>query len=297
MIRKIIFSAGIIFIFLTGCLIAFSSVDGFSHNDNSSRFSLATSPDSWIIIYEDGKTTIRNVTRENIVYTIKPLNREGKPEKKEIKPDEVHEFPRGVVMEITFQRVGREITYKVSPGKSYSFRYNENELLELYEGSHGREDAVDLAPYVPTPLPVVDRMLEMADLDEDDMLYDIGCGDGRIVINAAKIYGARGVGIDIDPQRIKESKQNAKAAGVEKLVKFIKKDALKVDISKATVVTLYLLPESNELLRPILEERLNPGVLVVSHNYSIPGWEDKELDFATVLDEEGQEHYVYLYKR
>jgi len=80
-------------------------------------------------------------------------------------------------------------------------------------------------------------------------------------------------------------------------VKFIKKDATKVDISKATVVTLYLLPESNELLRPILEEQLKPGTLVVSHNYSIPGWKDKESDFATVLDEEGQEHYVYLYKR
>lgn len=297
MIRKIVLSAGFISIVLTGCFIAFISAEDFSHNVSGSRFALSSSLEPSLIKHEDGKTTIRNVTRENIVYTIKPLNRDGKLEKKEIKPDEVHEFPRGVIMEITFQRVGREITYKVSPGKSYSFRHNENELLELYEGSHGREDAVDLAPYVPTPMPVVDKMLEMADLDEDDILYDIGCGDGRIVINAAKIYGARGVGIDIDPQRIKESKQNAKAAGVEKRVKFIKKDALKVDISKATVVTLYLLPESNELLRPILEEKLKPGTLVVSHNYSIPGRENKEADFTTVLDEEGQEHYVYLYRR
>jgi len=297
MIRKIVLSAGFISIILTGCFIAFNSAEDLSHNVSGSRFALSSSPGPSLIKPENGKTTIRNVTRENIVYTVKPLNRDGKLEKKEIKPDEVHEFPRGLEMEITFQRVGREITYKVSPGKSYSFRYNENELLELYEGSHGREDAVDLAPYVPTPMPVVDKMLEMADLDEDDILYDIGCGDGRIVINAAKKYSARGVGIDIDPQRIKESKQNAKAAGVEKRVKFIKKDALRVDISKATVVTLYLLPESNELLRPILEEKLKPGTLVVSHNYSIPGWENKEADFATVLDEEGQEHYVYLYKK
>ncbi len=297
MIKKVILSAGFISIFLTGCLLAFIPVEEFSYHIGSRWHPLSMSSDSWIMEHEDGKATIRNVTRENIVYTIKPLNREDKQERKEIRPDEVHEFPRGVIMEITFQRVGREITYKVSPGKSYSFRYNEHELLELYEGSHGREDAVDLAPYVPTPMPVVDKMLEMAELDEDDVLYDIGCGDGRIVINAAKIYGARGVGIDIDPQRIKESKENAKEADVEKLVKFIKKDALKVDISKATVITLYLLPESNELLRPVLEERLKPGTLVVSHNYSIPGWKEKELDLTTVLDEEGQEHYVYLYKR
>lgn len=297
MIKRMIFSAGFISILLTGCLLALIPEGEFNHHIGNHQLPLNTSQDSGIIKSENGKTTIRNVTRENIVYTSKPLNRAGKLEKKEIKPNEVHEFPRGVVMEITFQRVGREITYKVSPGKSYSFRYNENELLELYEGSHGREDAVDLAPYVPTPMPVVDKMLEMAELDEDDVLYDIGCGDGRIVINAAKTYGSRGVGIDIDPQRIKESKEKAEAAGVKKLVKFIKKDALKVDISKATVITLYLLPESNELLRPILEERLKPGTLVISHNYSIPGWEEKELDLATVLDEEGQEHYVYLYKR
>lgn len=297
MIRKTILLVGFISIVLTGYFFVYISAEDFSYNVSECRVALPSSPEPALFKHEDGRATIRNVTRENIVYTIKPLNQEGKQEKKQIKPDEVHEFPRGVEMEITFQRVGREITYKVSPGKSYSFRYNENELLELYEGSHGREDAVDLAPYVPTPMPVVDKMLEMADLDEDDILYDIGCGDGRIVINAAKKYGSRGVGIDIDPQRIKESKENAKAAGVKKLVKFIKKDALKVDISKATVVTLYLLPESNELLRPILEERLKSGTLVLSHNYSIPGWEDKELDFTTVLDEEGQEHYVYLYRR
>ena len=297
MVRKVILSAGFITILLTGCLLAFISVEDFNQNVGSSGFSSDFFLDSSVVKNEDGKTTIRNVTRENVIYTIKPLNRNGDKERREIKPDEVHEFPRGVVMELTFQRVGRDITYKISAGKAYSFRYNENELLELSDGAHGREDAVDLAPYVPTPLPVVEKMLEMANLDEDDVLFDIGCGDGRIVINAAKKYGARGVGIDIDPQRIKESKENAKAADVKKLVKFIKKDALKVDISKATVVTLYLLPESNELLRPVLEEQLKPGALVVSHNYSIPGWEERELDLATVLDEKGQEHYVYLYKR
>jgi len=297
MTKKTLLLAGFISILLTGCLLAFFSMDTSNHNITSFLFSSVSCSDSSIVRNEDGKTTIRNVTRETVIYTIMPLNWDGETEKRAIKPDEVHEFPRGVIMEITFQRVGRDITYKISAGKAYSFRYNENELLELYEGSHGKKDVVDLAPYVPTPLSVVDKMLEMADLDEDDVLYDIGCGDGRIVINAAKKYRAQGVGIDINPWRIRESKENAKAAGVENLVKFIHKDALKVDISKATVVTLYLLPESNELLRPILEYRLNPGVLVVSHNYSIPGWEEKELDFVTVLDEEGNEHYIYLYKR
>jgi len=105
------------------------------------------------------------------------------------------------------------------------------------------------------------------------------------------------VGIDIDPVRIKESKANAKENGVEQLVKFREEDATKTDISPATIVTTYLLPESNELLRPKFERELKPGTLVVTHNYVIPGWEAKEIDSATVTDTEGKSHSVFLYKR
>jgi hypothetical protein len=117
------------------------------------------------------------------------------------------------------------------------------------------------------------------------------------VITAAKKHGAHGVGIDIDLKRIEESKAGARKAGVEHLVDFRLEDAMKADISKATVVTLYLLTKSNELLRPVLEKKLNSGVYVVSHNYSIPGWDKKEIDFFTILDAYGEEHYIYLYQR
>jgi SAM-dependent methyltransferase len=107
-------------------------------------------------------------------------------------------------------------------------------------------------PYVPTPEPLVDKMLEMAAVTASDVVYDLGCGDGRIVITAAKKYGARGIGVDIDPQRIKESNANAKAAGVTDRVTFSRQDLFKMELREATVVMLYLLPEINLKLRPKL---------------------------------------------
>ncbi|UCE23005.1 MAG: methyltransferase domain-containing protein [Candidatus Aminicenantes bacterium] len=200
-------------------------------------------------------------------------------------------------MDIYFKRDEETISYRLDAGMPYSFRYNENDELELYEGSHGRTDAPDLAPFVPTPMAVVEKMLEMAEVDRNDILYDLGCGDGRIVILAATKYGARGIGIDIDPQRIKEANAAAKKAGVEKMVEFRLGDVTKVDFSKATVITLYLLEESNELLRPLFDKLLKPGIMVVSHNYPIPGWERKEISFTSLRAEDGEEHDVYLYRR
>lgn len=138
-----------------------------------------------------------------------------------------------------------------------------------------------LAPYVPTPQDVVDRMLSLAEVTSNDVVYDLGCGDGRIPITAAKTYGARGVGVDIDPQRIAEANVNAKAAGVEKLVSFRLQDAMTVDVSDATVVTLYLLSSANLKLRPLLTKRLKPGARIVSHAFSMGDWPpDKVVDFA-----------------
>jgi ribosomal protein L11 methylase PrmA len=144
---------------------------------------------------------------------------------------------------------------------------------------------------------VVDKMLKLAGVGQDDVLFDLGCGDGRIVITAARKFGTRGVGIDIDPQRIEESVRAAKEAGVEALVEFRLQDVMKADIRKATAVTIYLLPESNALLRPILEAQLKPGTPVVSHNYSIPGWAEKEVDYFTIQDGTGQEHTIFVYCR
>ena len=115
-------------------------------------------------------------------------------------------------------------------------------------------------PYVPTPQEVVDRMLALAGVGKNDVVLDLGCGDGRIPITAAKAFGAKGIGVDIDPQRIAEANANAKAAGVSHLVTFKLEDAMTTDLSQATVVTLYLLSSSNLKLRPILTRQLKPGV-------------------------------------
>jgi SAM-dependent methyltransferase len=127
-------------------------------------------------------------------------------------------------------------------------------------------------PYVPTPQPVVDAMLEMAKVTSQDVVYDLGCGDGRIPITAAQKYGARGVGIDIDPARIAEATENAKAAGVTGKVTFLNQDLFASDFSSATVVTLYLLPRLNEKLIPTLKA-LKPGTRIVSHAFDMgPSW-------------------------
>jgi len=123
--------------------------------------------------------------------------------------------------------------------------------------------------FVPTPQEVVDAMLKLAKVTKNDVIYDLGSGDGRIPITAAKTYGARGVGIDIDPQRIKEATENLKTAGVSDRVKFLNQDLFTTDISEATVVTLYLLPSLNAKLIPKLNKELKPGTRIVSHAFDM----------------------------
>jgi ribosomal protein L11 methylase PrmA len=123
--------------------------------------------------------------------------------------------------------------------------------------------------FVPTPQAVVDAMLKLAKVTKNDVVYDLGSGDGRIPIAAAKTYGARGVGIDIDPQRIREATENLKTAGVGDRVKFLNQDLFTTDISEATVVTLYLLPSLNLKLLPKLNRELKPGTRIVSHAFDM----------------------------
>jgi SAM-dependent methyltransferase len=137
-------------------------------------------------------------------------------------------------------------------------------------------------PYVPTPQPVVDEMLKLAKVTGDDVVYDLGCGDGRIVVTAAKELGARGVGVDIDPARIKDSIANARKAGVSDQVKFTRGDLFKMDLSEATVVTLYLLPEINRKLRPKLFRELKPGTRIVSHEFDMGDWKPEKSVRVTI---------------
>lgn len=152
------------------------------------------------------------------------------------------------------------------------------------EGGYGGD-----VPYVPTPQPVVDAMLKVASVAKDDIVYDLGCGDGRIVVTAAKTYGAHGTGFDLNPERIKEAHENARQAGVEKLVKFVEKNLFETDLSGASVVTLYLLPDVNLRLRPKLLRELKVGSRIVSHAFDMGDWKpDKKLDI------EGRLVYFWL---
>jgi len=126
--------------------------------------------------------------------------------------------------------------------------------------------------YEPSSMEQVQEMLRLAGVKKSDIVYDLGCGDGRIVITAAKEYGARGVGIDIDPQRTDEAEANAKAAGVTKLVKFRNEDLFEADVREATVVMLYLWPWINLKLRPKLLKELKPGTRIVSHYHDMGDW-------------------------
>lgn len=135
--------------------------------------------------------------------------------------------------------------------------------------------------FVPTPNDVVSKMLEMAAVTANDVVYDLGCGDGRIVITAAQRYGARGVGIDIDPERIREANDNLKRAKVAGKVRFIQGDLFEADISEATVVALYLLTELNLKLRPKLMRDLHPGTRVVSHAFAMGDWKPERTEFVS----------------
>ncbi|MFQ5733972.1 MAG: methyltransferase domain-containing protein [Planctomycetaceae bacterium] len=147
--------------------------------------------------------------------------------------------------------------------------------------------------YVPTPNDVVGRMLKVAKVKKGDVVYDLGCGDGRIVVAAAKKYGCKGIGFDIDPQRLKESNANVKKAGVGKLVKIMDKDIFKTDLSKASVITLYLLPSLNRRLIPQLN-KMKPGSRIVSHEYGMRGIKpDKVIHMKS--REDNAEHTIYLW--
>jgi len=151
-----------------------------------------------------------------------------------------------------------------------------------------------LAPNIPTPQDVVDRMLALAEVTSKDIVYDLGCGDGRVVITAAKKYGARGVGLDIDKDRIDESRRNAREAGVSSLVRFERGDVLEANVSDATVVTLYLVSSANLKLRPILTKQLPAGARIVSHSFGMGDWQPDKVDKFT--DGRGDQRVLYLWR-
>lgn len=191
---------------------------------------------------------------------------------------------------------GEERIYETPPlvaGKIYTYQIKatwEDTTFQIVRMAApkvqaGKETIIDLRPgskdgsssqiiYVPTSEAVVAKMMEMAKLTKDDVVFDLGCGDGRIVVTAAKKVGARGVGIDLDPVRVKEARANVEKEKVGKHVEIRHGDALKVaDLNEATVIMLYMLPEFMEKLKPIVLKECKPGTRIVAHDYPFPGWE------------------------
>ena len=148
-------------------------------------------------------------------------------------------------------------------------------------------------PYVSTPQVVVEEMLRLAEVRKDDFLIDLGSGDGRIPITAASHFGARALGVDIDPGRIAESRANAKAAGVSARVEFVNGNLFEMDLSRASVLTMYLLPEVNLRLRPKLLQTLRPGTRVVSHAFTLGDWKPDKT--VKVMGEDGDEYTLHLW--
>jgi hypothetical protein len=155
------------------------------------------------------------------------------------------------------------------------------------------DEGKKIVPYVPTPQEVVERMLELAQVKKGDVVYDLGSGDGRIVVTAAKKYGVKAIGFEIDPERIKESHENIKKAGVGHLVEIRQQDIRTVDLSPASVLTMYLLPEVNLMIRPNIWKQMKPGSRVVSHDFDMGDW--KPLKTENVKDASGWDHTLYLW--
>ena len=150
-----------------------------------------------------------------------------------------------------------------------------------------------LAPFLPTPMEIVDKMLELARVGPDDVVYDLGSGDGRIVMRAAQKYGAKGIGVELDERLAKESQEKARELKLDNLVTIIQGDMLQTDLKLATMVTLYLLVSANERLRPMLEKGLQPGTRVIAHDMRVPGWESYREEAVPIGS---GTHFVYLYR-
>ena len=210
----------------------------------------------------------------------------------------------------------------LEPGKSYHYtliaewmpnnNYETYTVMRKVKVEAGKKAEVDLRRsnpkqgdrlfirFVETPQDIVEAMMKLGGVGKDDVVYDLGCGDGRIVVTAVKKYNAkRGVGVDLDPKRIKEAKANAKRAGIEDKVEFRREDVLKVkDLSNATVVMLYLSDDLNLKLRPKLLEQLKPGTRIVSHRFKMGDWQPDKTETHTIPrgDEDEGTYRILLWK-
>lgn len=159
-----------------------------------------------------------------------------------------------------------------------------------------KEEPEKLAPYYPTPETIVERMLQLGELKAGEKMFDLGSGDGRIVIMAAQKFHADATGIELDSELVRQSSEKIQSLRLQKTARIIHGDLLKQDVSSADLVTVYLLPSSNEKIRPMLEKQLKKGARVVAHDFEIPGWTPEKVEHIED-DGEGRSHTLYLYRR
>lgn len=241
--------------------------------------------------------SLYNATDKVVVYKIKPLVEDVPPRIKSLPPGESELFPESTHLEIVLLPEESGFIYWLFSGESYVVKELDDKGPRVFKKNKLVPDAFDLAPFVASPMPIVERMLEVAGVTEDSRVYDLGCGDGRVVITAARKYGAKGVGIDIDPDRIAKAEKNAVQAGVTSLVEFRCQDIFAAEISDATVVYLYLYLDSNLLLRPFLEKNLQAGTIVACLSFYMPGWQDKLITTADISTENGATKTIFVYRR
>ena len=201
------------------------------------------------------------------------------------------QFQRTVALfAIGFSLIGIQYPNRLSAKTREEARSTEKATSSIAQTPKLREPDV---VYVPTPPEVVERMLTLADVQQDDILYDLGSGDGRIPIAAVENHNiSRAVGIDIDPERIQEANANAQEAGVSNRVDFLNQDLFQTNFSEATVVTLYLLPTLNVQLRPQLLQQLEPGTRIVSHDFDMGEWTP---EYTEQIEADGRMHTIYMW--
>ena len=166
--------------------------------------------------------------------------------------------------------------------------------VRLARAQESDTESKKIVPFVPTPQDVVERMLELVQVKKGDVVYDLGSGDGRIVITAAKKYGVKAVGFEIDPELVRQSRESIKKEKVENLAEIRQQDIRTVDLSPATVVTMYLLPDVNLMLRPNLWKQLKPGSRLVSHDFDMGDWKAEKV--LPVKDSSGWDHTLYFWR-
>lgn len=240
--------------------------------------------------------SIRNQSDRLVHFTVTWEGDRGYPLDLTLRSGEIEQLPFENHVVITFRSRGEVLRRPLIEGRIYSFRMTENGRLILEADWPGDQHPENLAPFLATPMEVVDGMLDLAGVTADDLICDLGSGDGRIPIRAALRFGAHGLGIEYNPGLVEESRAAARAAGVADRVEFRLGDVLKADFSQATVVTIYLLSSSHQKLRPHLERQLKRGTPVVTHDFPIPGWERRQVRKQTLVMG-GRSHALFLYRR